>query len=64
MRLTKGSGLSFKDFQKMRTMISRMSKQAGLGGPERDDADEMVPALAGSGGNRDARRAAKTKGED
>ena len=44
-------------------MISRMSKQAGLGGPERDDADEMVPTLAGSGGNRNARRAEKKKGK-
>jgi signal recognition particle subunit SRP54 len=37
-RITKGSGLSFEDglafmseFQKMRTMISRMAKQAGMG---------------------------------
>jgi signal recognition particle subunit SRP54 len=38
MRITKGSGMKFEDglafmseFQKMRTMISRMAKQAGMG---------------------------------
>ena len=68
-RITKGSGLAFEDglafmseFQKMRTMISRMSKQAGMGvGPEEGAEDaEMVPAMAG---NRNARRAAKKKGK-
>ncbi|KAL7442519.1 hypothetical protein ACHAXH_009799 [Discostella pseudostelligera] len=73
LRITKGSGLAFEDgvafmseFQKMRTMISRMSKQAGMGGvgAEGSDAD-MVPAYAemGGGGNRNARRAAKKKGK-
>ena len=67
-RITKGAGLAFEDglafmseFQKMRTMISRMSKQAGMGASEEDGADaEMVPAMAG---NRNARRAAKKKGK-
>jgi signal recognition particle subunit SRP54 len=69
-RITRGSGLAFEDglafmseFQKMRTMISRMSKQAGMGvgGPEEGAGDaEMVPAMAG---NRNARRAAKKKGK-
>jgi hypothetical protein len=54
------------EFQKMRTMISRMPKQAGMcGGGEGDKAEEMVPAYAGGGGmgNRNARRAAKKKGK-
>jgi hypothetical protein len=54
------------EFQKMRTMISRMSKQAGMGGDaEGDGAEEMIPAYAGGGGmgNRNARRAAKKKGK-
>ena len=69
-RITRGSGLAFEDglafmseFQKMRTMISRMSKQAGMGvgSPEDGAGDaEMVPAMAG---NRNARRAAKKKGK-
>jgi signal recognition particle subunit SRP54 len=65
-RITKGSGLKFEDglafmseFQKMRTMISRMAKQAGMGQGEQSEA-EMVPAMAG---NRNARRAAKKKGK-
>mmetsp|Transcript_12501 Transcript_12501/g.20365 ORF Transcript_12501/g.20365 Transcript_12501/m.20365 type:complete len:264 (+) Transcript_12501:115-906(+) len=69
MRITKGSGLTFEDglafmseFQKMRTMISRMSKQAGLGGGD-EAAEELAPALAGGGGNRNSRRAAKKKGK-
>ena len=70
-RITKGSGMSFEEgvafmseFQKMRTMISRMSKQAGMGGnPDAADAD-LEPAYAGGGGgNRNARRAAKKKGK-
>ena len=41
-------------------MISRMSKQAGMGGSEGAEAEDM--ALAGGGmGNRNARRAAKKK---
>ena len=52
------------EFQKMRTMISRMSKQAGMGGPDMGADAEMAPALAGGGGgNRNARRAAKKKGK-
>jgi len=65
-RITKGSGLSFEDglafmseFQKMRTMISRMSKQAGMG-MDGDSEEEVMPAMAG---NRNARRAAKKKGK-
>ncbi|KAL3804403.1 hypothetical protein HJC23_011331 [Cyclotella cryptica] len=67
MRITEGSGLSFDDglafmseFQKMRTMISRMAKQAGMGQGQDDSEGEMVPAMAG---NRNARRAAKKKGK-
>jgi len=59
-------GVAFmSEFQKMRTMISRMSKQAGLGGPEGAEAEDMVAAYAGGGGggNRNARRAAKKKGK-
>lgn len=67
-RITNGSGLAFEDglafmseFQKMRTMMSRMSKQAGMGaGPEEGADAEMVPGMAG---NRNARRAAKKKGK-
>jgi signal recognition particle subunit SRP54 len=66
MRITKGSGSSFdegqqfmSEFQRMRTMMSRMQKQMG---------GEMDPAAMASGGgadmmasagNRTARRAAK-----
>jgi len=72
MRITKGSGCDFEDgqafmseFQKMRTMMSRMQKQAsGPGG----GAEEAQPAMAGGSppdmsamGNRAARRAAKKK---
>ncbi|KAK1734807.1 signal recognition particle subunit SRP54, partial [Skeletonema marinoi] len=67
-RITKGAGLAFEDgltfmseFQKMRTMMSRMSKQAGMGvSPEEGGDAEMMPAMAG---NRNARRAAKKKGK-
>ena len=67
-RITNGSGLAFEDglafmseFQKMRTMMSRMSKQAGMGvSPEEGGDAEMMPAMAG---NRNARRAAKKKGK-
>lgn len=70
-RITNGSGLAFEDglafmseFQKMRTMMSRMSKQAGLGGAEEAGSEaEMDMALAGGMGNRNARRAAKKKGK-
>jgi signal recognition particle subunit SRP54 len=65
-RITKGSGLRFEEglafmseFQKMRTMISRMAKQAGMGQDGQGEAD-MVPAMAG---NRNARRSAKKKGK-
>ncbi len=53
-------------FQKMRTMISCMSKQADMGrGAEGDKVEEMVLAYAGGGGmgNCNARRAAKKKGK-
>jgi hypothetical protein len=53
-------------FQKMRTMISHMSKQAGMGGgAEGNEAEEMVLAYMGGGGmgNCNARRAAKKKGK-
>ena len=60
-------GMAFmSEFQKMRTMISRMSKQAGMGGTGFEGGDtDMVPAYAemGGGGNRNARRAAKKKGK-
>jgi hypothetical protein len=54
------------EFQKMRTMISRKSKQTDMGmGAEGNKVEEMVLAYAGGGGmgNRNARRAAKTKGK-
>ena len=69
LRITRGSGNSFEngvafisEFQKMRTMMSRMQKQmGGAGGPE-----GMDPALAGGMGgevpqmgNRKMRRASK-----
>lgn len=69
LRITRGSGNSFEngmafisEFQKMRTMMSRMQKQmGGTGGP-----DDMDPAMAGgmpgdspAMGNRKMRRAAK-----
>ena len=64
MRITKGSGTQFEEglafvseFQKMRTMMSRMQKQMGPGGPE----EEMDPAAMMAGGNRASRRAAKKK---
>jgi len=73
-RITKGSGLRFEDglafmseFQKMRTMMGRMSKQAGLGGGGPEEGGEAEMALAGGAGemmgNRNARRAAKKKGK-
>eukprot|EP00579_Thalassiosira_antarctica_P030401 CAMPEP_0202030092 /NCGR_PEP_ID=MMETSP0905-20130828/64319_1 /ASSEMBLY_ACC=CAM_ASM_000554 /TAXON_ID=420261 /ORGANISM="Thalassiosira antarctica, Strain CCMP982" /LENGTH=671 /DNA_ID=CAMNT_0048593881 /DNA_START=271 /DNA_END=2287 /DNA_ORIENTATION=+ len=69
-RITKGAGLAFEDglgfmseFQKMRTMISRMSKQAGLGVGEQGSEEEMEAAMAGGMGNRNTRRASKKKGK-
>jgi len=69
-RITKGSGTTLEegaqfisDFQKMRTMMSRMQKQMGgasMNSPvtgETSDDDELLPQL----GNRKARRAAKKK---
>jgi len=69
-RIAKGAGLAFEEgvtfmseFQKMRTMMSRMQKQ--MGGPGISGADEAEMALAGGGapqmpaGNRAARRRAK-----
>jgi signal recognition particle subunit SRP54 len=72
IRITKGSGCTFEDgqafmseFQRMRTMMSRMQKQMGGQG----GMDEAEPALAGGVpggemppmGNRASRRAAKKK---
>lgn len=68
LRITRGSGMSFEDginfvgeFQKMRTMMSRMQKQMGGMGP-----GGMDPSMAGAEnaelpqmGNRKMRRAAK-----
>lgn len=67
LRISRGSGNSFEngvgfisEFQKMRTMMSRMQKQMGgmPGGPS-----DMDPAMAGQGGvqmgNRKMRRQAK-----
>lgn len=72
-RITKGSGMAFEDgqqfmseFQRMKTMMSRMQKQmGGMAGGE----EGMEPALAGGVpgqemppmGNRAARRMAKKK---
>jgi len=67
LRITKGSGATFEqgvqfmsEFQKMRTMMSRMQKQigggSGPGGASADD-DEVLPEM----GNRKARRANKKK---
>lgn len=68
-RITKGSGLSFDEgvefmsqFQKMRTMMSRMQKQQmGGGGPEAEAAMAGGGMGMGAAGNRAARRAAKKK---
>ncbi len=65
LRVARGSGNSFEngvafisEFQKMRTMMSRMQKQmGGAGGPEMDPA--MAGAQPPQVGNRKARRAAK-----
>lgn len=73
MRITKGSGRAFdeglkfvSEFQRMRTMMSRMQKQIGGGGQDEPEAAlasagggaEDLPAVAG---NRAMRRAAKKK---
>lgn len=68
MRITKGSGMTFDDgvqfmseFQRMRTMMSRMQKQMGSMDPTAEmDASAMqeMPAMAG---NRAMRRMAKKK---
>lgn len=70
IRITKGAGQSYDDgilfmseFQKMKTMMSRMQKQmAGSGG---GDANNMEEAMAGGQlppiGNRASRRASKKK---
>lgn len=69
LRIARGSGNSFEngiafisEFQKMRTMMSRMQKQMG-GMPEGVGPNGMDPAMAGAGmpeiGNRKMRRAAK-----
>ena len=69
LRIARGSGNSFEnginfisEFQKMRTMMSRMQKQMG-GMPDGVGPNGMDPAMAGAGmpeiGNRKMRRAAK-----
>lgn len=70
-RITDGSGTTFEEglgfiseFQKMRTMMSRMQKQmgdggGGGGGGSEPDMAEM--AASGAMGNRQTRRAAKKK---
>jgi len=67
--LTFEDGVAFmSEFQKMRTMISPMSKQAGMGGSEGLEAEEMDPAIALAGGGArgesqcEERRAQKKKG--
>jgi len=68
VRITKGSGHDFEDglqfmseFQKMRTMMSRMQKQMGGKSPDAMDDSEMpeMADAAGIAGNRAARRTAK-----
>ncbi len=68
MRITKGSGCRFEEglqfmseFQKMRTMMSRMQKSMGSAmDPSLSGSDgEMMPAMAQ--GNRAMRRASKKK---
>jgi len=66
IRITKGSGMGLDDglqfmseFQRMRTMMSRMQKQmGGSGGNEETSAETDMSSMAG---NRAARRAAKKK---
>lgn len=70
IRITRGSGNSFEngvafisEFQKMRTMMSRMQKQMGgmPNGPEMDamGAGADMESMASLAGNRQMRRAAK-----
>mmetsp|Transcript_3691 Transcript_3691/g.5057 ORF Transcript_3691/g.5057 Transcript_3691/m.5057 type:complete len:528 (+) Transcript_3691:2-1585(+) len=69
VRITKGSGMKFEDgvnfiseFQKMRTMMSRMQKQMGGQGPDGGmGVDDMDPAMIQGPqmGNRALRRKAK-----
>lgn len=68
-RITKGSGCTFdegmafmSEFQRMRTMMSRMQKQmGGEAEPEPAMAGAGAPAGLPPGGNRAARRAAKKR---
>jgi signal recognition particle GTPase len=69
IRVELEDGVAFmSEFQKMRTMISPMSKQAGMGGSEGLEAEEMDPAIALAGGGArgesqcEERRAQKKKG--
>jgi hypothetical protein len=64
-RITTGSGLSLdqgvafvSEFQKMRTMMSRMQKSMGMM-PQGDTAAEMAEDMPMAAGNRAMRRAAK-----
>jgi signal recognition particle subunit SRP54 len=68
LRITRGSGMPLdegvnfiSDFQRMRTMMSRMQKQMGgqdpNGAPDGSNMEEMLPAM----GNRAMRRNAKKK---
>ena len=69
IRITKGSGVQYEDgmqfmseFQKMRTVMSRMQKQMGGMNPDQALAEGQAPdmaQMAGAAGNRAARRAAK-----
>ena len=66
MRIAKGSGNQFEDglqfmseFQRMRTMMSRMQKQMGGAAPGDADQPMDMAEMAGAAGNRAARRAAK-----
>lgn len=66
LRITGGSGMRFEDglqfvseFQRMRTMMSRMQKQMGTGSP--GDPAAMAEGEMPAMGNRQARRQAKKK---
>ena len=68
IRISKGSGSTFEDgltfiseFQRMRTMMSRMQKQLGPGGVDPSMAGGDFGGMPMPQGNRDARRAAKKK---
>ena len=67
-RIASGSGLRLEDavsfiseFQKMRTIMSRMQKQIGGGGMDMDENDQMAMAAGPQGANRKARRSQKKK---